>query len=636
MELTQEQQNIGKSFNKAQLDAYNTFRSGGDDAPTAFALTLQAYPIEGVKTDKTLLQKVASAPAAIGKFATNITGGDKILEATGQVLASPYVDRLSEEARVQGENIANDLISRINTAKANGDIARVNRLSNQLKNVNYGGKISSEFTDNLVTNREVIGDAVKLASTVAGVAAGGANLAGKAFTASNLAKAGAIEGAIQGAGFGAGEAVQEAQKIDEAVKNVLLNSALGAGFGAGIGALVPAGGRAASKLRDYFKKGTTSVDEVVTTPTATTEIIGESTPTTTVVDEVVAETPRTIDPTVARTASRRGFDEADADFLASLTNEDKAFARKAIDLTEKAQNDKRALYGSRPIDIVGDNLIKKVAPIREINSTFGKQVDEVAKYLRGQKIDNSSLSNSLQQVLDNQGITLKNGQWDFSNSVYKNIPTIQNELGKAFDSILELPDDAFQTHIFKKSIDEIVNFGTQGEGLKGTSANILKELRREADQLLDANFAEYKNANDNYKITRDLLEEVDDSIGKELTKEKAASKLRAIFSNRETRGNIKNTIAKIDEVAKAYNIQTGDNLLDQALFTEILENLYGTQAITSLRGEVEKAVGGVRTAVDLLRNPLQGAGTIAGNVVEAVAGQTDNARKKFLKDLFIK
>lgn len=636
MDLTQEQKQIGKSFNAQQLAAYNTFRAGGDEPAKAFALTLQAYPIEGVEVDKTFLQKVAGAPAAVGKFVTSITGGEKILEGAGQALASPFINKLSEETRVEAERIAGSLITRIKDAKAKGDTVRVERLAQQLRNLDYGGGISQEYVDNLVSNEEVVGDAIKLAGTATGAFAGGA-----AFRAgSGLLKAGALEGLIQGAGFGAGEAVQEEQKINDAVVTVLKNAGLGLGLGAGFAKVLPTVARTASKLRDYFKKGATEVaEEVTTTPGLVTEVIDETVDApggATTTEEVVEQQARTVDPTVARTATRRGFSDADAQFMASMSDEDKAFARKAIELTETAQNDKRALYGSRPIDIVGDNLVKKVQPIRTLNSQFGKNVDEAAKGLRGQTIDNSTLMNSLETVLDNQGITLKNGKWDFSNSVYKNTPTIQNELGKAFDSLMDLPNDAYQTHIFKKSIDELVNFGTQGEGLKGTSANILKELRREADQLLDANFEAYKLANDNYKTTRDLLEEIDGSIGTDLTKEKAAAALRRIFSNAQSRGDIKNTIAKIDEVAKIYKVQTGDNLLDQALFTEILEELYGTQAITSLRGEVEKAVGGIRTVVDALRDPIRGLGSAAGEIVERVSGQTENARKQFLKDTFFK
>ena len=790
MELTQEQKEIGKNFTAQQLTAYNTYRASGDAPDKAFGLTLSAYPIAEVKSDKNIVQKITSIPSEIGKFATSITGGEKILEATGQIIASPFINNLSEQTRTNAQRVQEDLIARINLARSTGDTARVARLSSQLTTLDYGANIQKGFQDNLVTNAEVVGDAVKLASTATGLFAGGAALN----ATGSLVKAGSLEGLIQGLGFGVGEAIQEETKINEAVEKVLLSGGLGLVGGAVFGKIIPAVGRGTRKLRDYFKKGATDivptippggsasgivvddiVDEVVGTTNSAKEAVAKGLteeqfvkgqgktgievrdktgiklqdphtaeylpvnkdgtitvyhsttkegankirqdgllgskvesgdiyfttnrngyggigkdkdtvlafnvdPNKIKFDDVyrgelhlkgnnadiggikpielkttsqlrteyqaalkavenkeslvVSAERNLVNPTISRTASKRGFNDIDSNFIASLDDNQKAFAKKAIELAETAQTDKRALYGSRPIDIVGDNLVNKVTPIKKLSDTFGEKVDEVAKELRGKEVDNSQLITSLQVVLDNQGITLKGGKWDFSNSVYKNTPTIQNELGKAFDSILNLPDDAFQTHIFKKSIDEIVDFGTQGEGLKGTSANILKGLRREADQLLDTNFSTYKLANDNYKVTRDLIEEVEDNLGKNLNKEKAAAKLRAIFSNRETRGNIKNTIAKIDEIAKRFGVDTTDNLLDQALFTEILEDLYGTQAITSLRGEVEKAVGGLRAVVDGIRDPIRGIGNIAGEVIERVSGQTENARRQFLKDIF--
>jgi len=625
MELTQEQKEIGKNFTAQQLTAYNTYRASGDAPDKAFGLTLSAYPIAEVKSDKNIVQKITSIPSEIGKFATSITGGEKILEATGQIIASPFINNLSEQTRTNAQRVQEDLIARINLARSTGDTARVARLSSQLTTLDYGANIQKGFQDNLVTNAEVVGDAVKLASTATGLFAGGAALN----ATGSLVKAGSLEGLIQGLGFGVGEAIQEETKINEAVEKVLLSGGLGLVGGAVFGKIIPAVGRGTRKLRDYFKKGATDIVPTIPPGGSASGIVVDD-----VVEEVVSAERNLVNPTISRTASKRGFNDIDSNFIASLDDNQKAFAKKAIELAETAQTDKRALYGSRPIDIVGDNLVNKVTPIKKLSDTFGEKVDEVAKELRGKEVDNSQLITSLQVVLDNQGITLKGGKWDFSNSVYKNTPTIQNELGKAFDSILNLPDDAFQTHIFKKSIDEIVDFGTQGEGLKGTSANILKGLRREADQLLDTNFSTYKLANDNYKVTRDLIEEVEDNLGKNLNKEKAAAKLRAIFSNRETRGNIKNTIAKIDEIAKRFGVDTTDNLLDQALFTEILEDLYGTQAITSLRGEVEKAVGGLRAVVDGIRDPIRGIGNIAGEVIERVSGQTENARRQFLKDIF--
>ncbi|WP_250523715.1 hypothetical protein, partial [Caballeronia sp. NCF2] len=82
---------------------------------------------------------------------------------------------------------------------------------------------------------------------------------------------------------------------------------------------------------------------------------------------------------------------------------------------------------------------------------------------------------------------LDDGTLDFSQSVFKNNPSIQKELQKVVKTI---PDgnDAYQLHIFKKTIDEMVDYGVSGEGLKGNAKTILKALRSYADDALDTTF----------------------------------------------------------------------------------------------------------------------------------------------------
>lgn len=50
-------------------------------------------------------------------------------------------------------------------------------------------------------------------------------------------------------------------------------------------------------------------------------------------------------------------------------------------------------------------------------------------------------------------------------------------------------------------------------------------------------------------------------------------------------------VENLDNVANQYGGKFSDNLVDQALFTEILEDVYGTQATTSLQGQTESYKG---------------------------------------------
>jgi hypothetical protein len=93
-------------------------------------------------------------------------------------------------------------------------------------------------------------------------------------------------------------------------------------------------------------------------------------------------------------------------------------------------------------------------------------------------------------------------------------------------------------------------------------------------------------------------------------------------------------LARIDEVAKEFGVATDDNLLDQALVAEILESLYGTQAVTSLQWEVSKAIKWAKAIAEWFRDPIRGAGSLVAEGIEKVAWQTDDARKELLKKIF--
>jgi hypothetical protein len=60
-------------------------------------------------------------------------------------------------------------------------------------------------------------------------------------------------------------------------------------------------------------------------------------------------------------------------------------------------------------------------------------------------------------------------------------------------------------------------------------------LRRQIDDTLDNTFDEYKTVNDNFRKTREVMDEFEDIIGQSTTTSKASNTIRAIFSNRQSR-----------------------------------------------------------------------------------------------------
>lgn len=197
---------------------------------------------------KTFLDKVAG-----------IIPGVKTLEGIGTVIANTGIvgkspQDMAIESLNQSGDIQKKLADQILSDKAEGkDTARLEKALHALQNDAQaeGSQISNLGTQG-ETNNQAIGDAVSLASTVAG----GAELAGAGGEAATTAleglkvgaKTGAIGGALAGAGNGAGNAISNDETAGQVIKSTLQGAAsggaggavLGGALGAGVGALAKA------------------------------------------------------------------------------------------------------------------------------------------------------------------------------------------------------------------------------------------------------------------------------------------------------------------------------------------------------------------------------------------------------------
>lgn len=339
-----------------------------------------------------------------------------------------------------------------------------------------------------------------------------------------------------------------------------------------------------------------------------------------------------------RAAVETGFEEKDAEFMATLRADDKKVVSEMIDLAEKSSVDKRA--DRRPIDVVGGNLVNAIKPVQAKQVEFGKVLDETAKSLKGKQIDIQPLRQDIDKSIDDMGISVKDGELDFSRSEFKNNTAIQNTIQKAYNALPGDGDDAYDLHIFKKTIDQDVDFGVAGEGLKGKSKVLLKDMRHKADAVLDGKFKDYDKANLDYANTTDILESTRSLFGKQgFTDEKGAQLMRRIFSNAATRSDMIKLVKNIDDFSGEYGIKQQYNLTDQALMSEILENMYGTQALTGLQGEVTKAVkvrgaiNATRHAAGAIKNPLEKSGELLEKGADKLFGTTDDDRKRMMREI---
>lgn len=641
--FTPEQLEQSKDFTKSQIDLYNKSRAAGADVNTAFGAAL-LYGAKSAKAKEEVKAGIAERAANVARSAADFIGGGTLAQGFGQTLAAPAINRMQEATDANTEQVAQNLLQAISRARAEGNEEQVARYTQLLGELEFG-TIQQGFTESLPTNREVIGDSLRLAGTVAGMGVGSplaqAGATGRLTAAGSFGgtalrqglTAGLREGALTGAAWGAGDAVaNDADPLGIALQT-LGGAALGAGAGGALGGAIggaisvaPAigrsAGRASGRLRDMFRGGAEAVEEAVPTARTTTP-------------NVPADISQ---PQVFTEARARGFTPQQARLFANMDEVDREVSARMLKLAEDVSEGRVDASGMRPIDIVGRSLGDRVEELRQIERRAGQAVNEAAEALRGVEVDSAPLFDSIEETLGEYGITLLRdrtgtaGIPQFEGSQFALSEATQRELTKALDLVFSPKPDAYSVHTIKKTLDGLIEGGTQAEGLRGSAKRLIQQLRRDVDNFLDQRNTAYDNANNEFRAIRQVLDNYDD-VFRGTSDSRTAQTLRGLFSNRLTRSDIGDALAQIDALSRQYNLADKGSYANQALFAEQLEDIFGTQAITGLRGQTERAVRGIGAVAEALRNPIRGAGNLAGGIVETLARQRPQDRLRFLREL---
>lgn len=623
------------------------------EAQTAQTPIFPTSEPEGIK--KSLQEKILS-----------FTGGDILGRGLGLGIAQGGTKEVTDSIQ-QGEGeMQQKLVAAIHKAQAEG--RDTSRLTNALKELtggieNTGNSANDLYTEG-ITSKQVIGDAAQLAATAATgfkpagagyqtgslavkgkASAAAAGLLGKAGVGANTIEktiapeaVGIVKGALQGAktgalsggAFGAATGVSQGLKEDKSIADSLKQGAtVGVGGALTGGLLGGILGGATSALSKYQnRKSILQTQEADGLRPKLSDVV-----------DVKAQ----VDPkfkVIVKEAKKQGFSDSDINFLGTISEKDKPVLEKMFNLTAKAQNDPRQIQ--RAGDVLGENVTNQVKQVVGLNKQAGEAVDLTAKALRGQSVDVKPLGDKILTRLDDLGISVSpNGELDFSESVFKNTPAVQKEIQKVIQSV---PDgsDAYQVHVFKKTIDEMVDYGTTGEGLKGQAKNLLKSWREAADSVLDNNFEEYNLANTSFKETRDYIDAAKGLVGKKVDlnsregSQAFGQALRSAFSNNKSRPNTLKFIADTQNISKQLGLKGADqNLLDQALFVNILEETFGSEAATGLAGEVTKGINSALRVADAVRNPIKGGLDLLAKGIEKAQNISPEQKKQILK-LFIR
>lgn len=406
-----------------------------------------------------------------------------------------------------------------------------------------------------------------------------------------LAKSGAVklglkEGTKYGAigGFGAG-----LEDDPTNLGTVAGKTAFGAVLGGATGAAIPAVSKAFGK---------TAPQQAAKAEEAA--MVAEKAPDARVATKMANEAGKVVDDPIAREAVKQGLPEGKVAVIKSASPEDKVKMKKMLEIRKKGISNERFGASNRATDVSGETGMNLARHIEKVNREAGEKLNSVAKALAGRKADPSKALTQFGEAMDGHGITIKKGgQLNFKGSDFEGVPSTQRLITNIWDRTMRAvkTGDAYQLHRLKTFIDENVSHGKQVEGLSGKAERLVKGLRRGIDEALDSKFPTYNKVNTQFSDTINEMNKladylgVDFKMGKEFANMKMGTALRRLMGNSQNRAAMHQALESAQAVAKKYGYKGKDDIVNQALFADILDDLFGAEAKTSLQGDVEAAFG---------------------------------------------
>lgn len=360
-------------------------------------------------------------------------------------------------------------------------------------------------------------------------------------------------------------------------------------------------------------------------------------------------------------AVKQGVPDKDIKWLSTIQENEKPALQEMFNLAKKGSVDKEAeMLGKRPMDVVGENVLKPLKDIQKVNEDSMMAVNTTARALAGTPVDASAVGTTAKTALEKAGVVIRDpeeyakagqmavidgkptpSRFNFDESVFKKLPAVQKQLSNALSDLPEGQIDAYDLHKFKKSLDQIIEFSkTSDKPITREAQSVLKQIRHSADSVLDSNFAAYNEANTTFKNTNDFLEKAHEVLGGKLdflssSADKAVgSKMRGLFSENASRQKLFDLLSSTEKVAAEHGIEVGASPARQAIMGNILEDLFGPPAVTGFKGSITKAVDAVGKGVKLVKNPVMGGLDIAGDALQKMQNISPEEKAKAVEAFF--
>jgi len=306
--------------------------------------------------------------------------------------------------------------------------------------------------------------------------------------------------------------------------------------------------------------------------------------------------------------------------------------RKMLNIFKMGEKSEKFRAMNRPADILGDTVQARVDFLTDANKKAGTAIDNIAQTrLRGQAVNYDPAINSFLDDLSSIGVKVELDENGVAKAILQG-SDIQGDKAaqRTLNAVLERlsatnAPDAYGVHTAKRFIDTQVNYGKKNlaNPLTAQAERILKNLRRNLNQSLGETFPDYRAANEKYADTITALDDLQRAAGTQIDLESPnankalGTAMRKLTSNYGTRANLIDSLDQANQVASKYGMKLEDDVVNQLIFANELDRMFGAAAQTSLKGQVAEAM---QTGLDIAR------GNAAQRAFDLLAEKAQNLR----------
>jgi hypothetical protein len=334
----------------------------------------------------------------------------------------------------------------------------------------------------------------------------------------------------------------------------------------------------------------------------------------------------------AASAIKQGWKDGTVASIKAATDKDRQAMNKMLNIFKIGEKNDKFRAMNRPADILGDTVQSRIDFLARNNKTSGMAIDRIARSrLRGQTVNYDPAVNAFLKDLENIGVKV---ELDPSGVAKANLngSRIEGDIAgeKLLNTVLKrlsktAAPDALGVHDAKRFIDTQVDYGKRNlnNPLTAEAERIVKGLRRNLNQTLGERFPVYKAANEKYSDTITALDALQDAAGTKIdftspsANKALGTAMRKLTSNYGTRANLIDALDLANSTSTKYGLKLEDDIVNQLIFVNELDRMFGAAADTSLKGQVSQAR---MTGLDLAR------GNLRERAFDLLAEQAENLR----------